>query len=98
MGAIDIKHLALLARLHLGDDEREHYQADLEKIIGYVDELAHVGTADIEPTHHVLGVTNVLRSDDKRILRDEQGAAKLIGMTPKSKDGFVCVPRVLYHE
>lgn len=98
MSAIDIKHLALLARLHLGEEEREHYQADLEKIIGYVDELAHMDAADIEPTRHVLGVTNVLRGDDERILRDGDGASKLIAMAPKSKDGFVIVPRVLYHD
>lgn len=94
---IDIERLASLARLYLGDGERERYRADLEKIIGYVNELADVDVADTEPPHHVLGLTNVLRSDDAPV-RNEELAKKLIDMAPKSKDGFLCVPRVLYHE
>lgn len=98
MDAMDIERLALLARLHLGEEERKRYQADLQKIIGYVDELTEIDTVDIEPVHHLLGLTNVLRGDDERTLRTGDGAAKLIAMVPKSKDGFVIVPRVLYHD
>ena len=92
-----MKRLVLLARLGLSGEEIERYRADLAGILEYVGELKKVDTAGVEPLHNVLGMTNVLRSDDERILRDEHLAGKLAGMAPKQKDGFVSVPRVLYH-
>jgi aspartyl/glutamyl-tRNA(Asn/Gln) amidotransferase C subunit len=41
-----VQSLASLARLHVGK-ESEHYQADLEKILAYVDELRELDVADI---------------------------------------------------
>lgn len=98
MKNIDIERLASLARLRIPDEEREHYRANLEEILAYVDELARADTADIESARHILGLTNALRSDEGRILRDERLAEKLVGMAFESKDSFISVPRVLYHE
>ncbi|MDP3795090.1 MAG: Asp-tRNA(Asn)/Glu-tRNA(Gln) amidotransferase subunit GatC [bacterium] len=93
-----IEHLALLARLKLAPEEFEQYRADLTKIVDYVGELREISTEGTEALHHVLGLTNVLRRDDERMGRDERLAGKLIAMSQKEKDGFVAVPRVLYHE
>lgn len=93
-----IEHLALLARLKLSTEELEHYRGTLAAILDYVGELRQVDTEGTEALHHVLGLTNTLRRDSERIGRDEHLAGTLAAMSGKEKDGFIAVPRVLYHE
>lgn len=93
-----IERLASLARLRIAASEYERYGRELEGILAYIDGLKEADATDIEPVHHVLGLTNVLRADDERILRDEKKAATLVAVAPESENGFVRVPRVLYHE
>ena len=45
-------HLARLAQLELGDDEAERMTAELGRILGYVELMAEVDLAGIEPFVH----------------------------------------------
>ena len=94
----EIEHLALLSRLELSGTELARYRGDLERILAYVGELKTLDTEVVSPMHHVLGIENVVREDRAPILRDESMAARLVAMAPREKNGYIMVPRILYHE
>jgi aspartyl-tRNA(Asn)/glutamyl-tRNA(Gln) amidotransferase subunit C len=58
-----VQRLAATARLNLNADELERLREDLSRIIGYVQTLRELDISEVEPTSHVLGLTDVLRDD-----------------------------------
>jgi aspartyl-tRNA(Asn)/glutamyl-tRNA(Gln) amidotransferase subunit C len=88
----DVRHVARLAHIALTDEEVQHLQGDLSRILEYVDQLQAVATDDIEPTSHVLPLTNVLREDVERAcLSTEQ----VVALAPAKQGGYVKVPKVV---
>jgi aspartyl-tRNA(Asn)/glutamyl-tRNA(Gln) amidotransferase subunit C len=59
----DVEKVALLARLQLTDAELATMTQQLAQIVGYVDQLAEVDTAAIEPMAHAIELDNVFRDD-----------------------------------
>ncbi len=59
----DVRHIARLSRLMLGDKEFDYFADQLQRIVNYIDQLKEVDTADTEPTSHVLSLRNVFRQD-----------------------------------
>jgi len=64
----DVRHVARLARLHLGPDETARMTAELAKILEHVAKISELGDdmSGVEPTAHVIDVTNVTRADKER--------------------------------
>lgn len=58
-----VKKVATLARLELSDADLATMADQLNKILGYVDQLAAVNTDGVEPMAHPLPVQNVFRDD-----------------------------------
>jgi aspartyl-tRNA(Asn)/glutamyl-tRNA(Gln) amidotransferase subunit C len=88
----DVRHVAKLARLHLERDEAARMTAELAKILEHIDKLGELGDmADVEPTAHVLDVTNVMRPDKERpsLSRDEA-----LRNAPATSDDCFRVPRM----
>ncbi len=46
----DVEHVAALAHLELGEEEREHMRQQLDAILTYIDKLNQVNTSKVEPT------------------------------------------------
>ena len=69
----DVRHVARLARLRLEAGEADRMTAELAKILEHIDKLGELDLAAVEPTAHVLAVTDVLRPDKRRpsLSRDE---------------------------
>jgi aspartyl-tRNA(Asn)/glutamyl-tRNA(Gln) amidotransferase subunit C len=89
----DILKLARLSRLQLTDEEIERYTDEIGVILTYVEQLKKIDLADIEPTHQVTGLTNVMRPDvDSGYGVD---AADLLKNTPATEDGHIKVKRML---
>ena len=59
----DVEKVALLARLRLTGAELDTMTDDLAQIVGYVDQLAEVDTAGIEPMAHAIELANVFQDD-----------------------------------
>jgi aspartyl-tRNA(Asn)/glutamyl-tRNA(Gln) amidotransferase subunit C len=59
-----IKQVALLARLRLEGQALAQLAVQLDEILQYVQQLQAVDTARVEPTSHVLPLSNVLRKDE----------------------------------
>jgi len=91
-GSIDVGYVAHLARLALTDSEIERLQRELSQVVAYVDQLAELDLAGIEPTAHATRVENVFREDEPQPgLSHEQVMAN----APVSARGQFLVPKIL---
>jgi aspartyl-tRNA(Asn)/glutamyl-tRNA(Gln) amidotransferase subunit C len=90
--ALDIEHIAKLARLALGEDEKRHLASQLAGVVRHFDELKSVNVDGVEPSAHAFPVFNVLREDTPGPLLDTEALARL---APAFRDGQVAVPRVV---
>jgi aspartyl-tRNA(Asn)/glutamyl-tRNA(Gln) amidotransferase subunit C len=59
----EVERIAHLARLRLSSQEAAAMASDLESILGYVELLGTLDTAQVEPTSHVIPMATPLRED-----------------------------------
>src|SRR4051812_14034159 len=88
----DVRHVAKLARLAVPDEKLEKYAGQLRSILGYVDQLAQVETAGVEPMAHVLPVKNVFRED---AVQPSLPLEKVLQNAPETDGPFFKVPKVI---
>ncbi len=90
----DLEHIAWLARIELSEEDKEKYTPTLNSILDYFGELDRADTKDIEPTYHVLPLSNVFRKDETSptmsLSREEA-----LSNAPKKQDGFFKAPRMM---
>ncbi|ADU26654.1 Asp-tRNA(Asn)/Glu-tRNA(Gln) amidotransferase subunit GatC [Ethanoligenens harbinense] len=91
----DIERIARLAQIELSDEEKAVLEHDLTAVIGYMDVLSKIDTTGVEPMEHVLGLSNVLRTDKPVPSYDR---ARLLGCAPKTEDGYYDVPLAVEQE
>jgi aspartyl-tRNA(Asn)/glutamyl-tRNA(Gln) amidotransferase subunit C len=60
----EVKHLALLVRLGLSEDEIELLREQLSNILENFEILQQVETTDVPSTAHSIALENVLRDDE----------------------------------
>lgn len=89
----DVKKLAQLSSLQVSDEEASRLQAELENILGYVEQLDSVDTAGLDPTYQVTGLKNVTRDDV--ILNYGVAQDALLKNAPEQQDAQMKVRRVL---
>ncbi len=87
----DVRYVARLARLRLEPGEAERMTGELAKILGHIDKMSELDTADVPPTAHVLDVVNVQRRDTPRPSLDRDDALK---NAPAVADDCFRVPRM----
>ena len=85
--------LAQLSRLHITDEEIESYQSELNAILAYVEQLEAVDVEGLKPAYQVSGLTNIMREDE--IVEYQAKPADMLAKTPKSKDGYIQVGRMI---
>jgi aspartyl-tRNA(Asn)/glutamyl-tRNA(Gln) amidotransferase subunit C len=69
-----VLHVAKLARLRLSDEEVDRMAGELSKILGHVETMNELDLGGVEPTSHVVDLTNVLREDVPRYGLDRETA------------------------
>ena len=60
----EVRKVAKLARLELAEADLPRMADQLNRILGYVDQLQKVNTDGVEPLAHPLPVQNVFRDDE----------------------------------
>ncbi len=90
-----IDRLAVLAKLKFSEEEKKELNADLERMIEFVEKLKEVDTTGIEPLLHITDAVNVLREDEVRQTITRQEA---LLNAPLTDGSFIKVPKVIKRE
>lgn len=88
----EVEHVARLARLELTAEEKERMRAQLDSILSYIDKLNELDTSAVEPTSHVLPITNVFREDE---VMPSLAQEEVLANAPDRHELFFRVPRIL---
>jgi aspartyl-tRNA(Asn)/glutamyl-tRNA(Gln) amidotransferase subunit C len=91
----DLEHMAWLSRLELDKEDREKYTPKLNSVLDYFSELDKVDTDGVEPTYHVLALSNVFRDDEVNIPTGSLEQEKVLSNAPKKHEGFFKAPRMM---
>lgn len=89
---IDVRYVANLARIQLNDDEVETFQGQLEQIVGYVEKIASLDVAGIEPTSHAHPLSNIFRTDEVKAGLDQE---TVLLNAPERVEGHFRVPKIV---
>ena len=88
----EVEHVARLARLALSAEEKEQMRSQLDRILGYIEKLNQLDTSGVEPTSHVIPMTNVFRDD---ALAPSLSREEALENAPDREEGFFRVPRII---
>lgn len=87
-----VRWVAHLARLEMGDADLETMTRQLTAILDYVNQLQQVNTDGVEPLAHPLPVQNVFRDDEPR---PSLPVDEALANAPDRHGDFYGVPAVL---
>ncbi|WNO52628.1 Asp-tRNA(Asn)/Glu-tRNA(Gln) amidotransferase subunit GatC [Stakelama saccharophila] len=87
-----VARVANLARIALTEEELERLAPELDNIIGWVEQLGEVDTANVEPTTAVIPNRLRLRED---VVTDGNCRADVLANAPQAEHGFFAVPKVI---
>ena len=88
----DAEYVARLARIELTEDEKNTLTSQLSSILGHIEKLNELDTESLEPTFHVLDVTNVFRDD---VVRPSLPTEEALKNAPARDGDFFKVPKIL---
>jgi aspartyl-tRNA(Asn)/glutamyl-tRNA(Gln) amidotransferase subunit C len=85
-----VRHVAMLARIGLTDDQVARLGTELNDILLQVDRISALDLADVEPTAHAVAVTNVMRADEIHPGLSREDALR---NAPQQQDGAFLIPK-----
>jgi aspartyl-tRNA(Asn)/glutamyl-tRNA(Gln) amidotransferase subunit C len=85
-----VRHVALLARLGLTDEQVSSLGAELNDILLQVEKISALDLTGVEPTAHAVAVTNVTRADEVRPCLSREDALR---NAPEQQDGAFLIPK-----
>ncbi|MFC1889247.1 Asp-tRNA(Asn)/Glu-tRNA(Gln) amidotransferase subunit GatC [Thermodesulfobacteriota bacterium] len=87
-----IEHVAGLARLRLTAEEIETFTLQLDDILTHFEKLGELDTSGVEPTAHVIELSNALREDASR---KSPSREHMLENAPETDRGCFKVPRIV---
>lgn len=90
MDVKDVENLAELARIELGEDEKQEILKDMKGILDYVKQIETFKVDDVKSDYDL---TNIWRED--KIESREFSKELIVGQFPDSQDGFLKVKKIL---
>jgi aspartyl-tRNA(Asn)/glutamyl-tRNA(Gln) amidotransferase subunit C len=87
-----VEHIARLARLSISEEDKELFGSQLSTILEYIEKLNELDTADVEPTSHVVDLTNVMRDD---VPAPSLPPEEALENAPDRDGTFYRVPRII---
>jgi aspartyl-tRNA(Asn)/glutamyl-tRNA(Gln) amidotransferase subunit C len=88
----EVEHVARLARLELGAEDKERMRRELDGILSYIDKLRALDTEGVEPTSHAVPLTNVMRDDE---VRPSFPRSDMLANAPDRSGDFFRVPKII---
>lgn len=87
-----VRQVGQLARLELTEEEIAGLTTDLNALMGHFQQLEELDTTNVEPTFHVLELSNVLRQDE---VLPSLSVEDVVANAPVSDGPFFVVPRIV---
>ena len=87
-----VRHVALLARLELSEQDEAAFTEQLDNILQSFEKLSTLNTDGVEPTAHVVPTEPVYRED---VVINPPGAEELRANAPERDGDFFKVPKIL---
>lgn len=87
-----VRRVASLARLHLEEGEDLRLQAELNGILGWIEQLQAVDTTGVEPLSGAGGTAMPMRED---VVTDGGKAEAVLANAPDRAGAFFAVPKVV---
>jgi len=88
----EVRHVALLARLELSEEEEQRMTGQMNGILEYMDKLNELETKDVEPTTHAIQLQNVFRPDS---VQDSLDRKNSLANAPGTDGVNFVVPRII---
>ena len=88
----DVEHVASLAHIELSDQEKALFTEQFNDILEYFKKIDAVDTNGVEPTYHVLDLSNVSRRDETKPSLSTEEALR---NAPKKEKKFLKAPRIV---
>lgn len=89
---ISVEYISKLARLSVSEKERQAFSTQLQGILSYMEKLNELDTKDVEPTSHIVSLSNVMRDD---VQKDSISREDALANAPDHTDKFYRVPRII---
>jgi len=87
-----VRRIAHLARIAVSEAEIEHLRGELNAMLAFVEQLADVDIADVEPMTSVTPMATKKRDD---VVTDGGIPDEIIKNAPATEDHFFVVPKVV---
>jgi len=87
-----VRHIGVLSRIELGDDQARALSGQLGAIVEYFDKLNELDTDGVEPMAHAVEKHNVLADDTPG---ESLEPAKALANAPERDGDFFKVPKVI---
>ena len=88
----EVRHVAMLFRMSMSEEETAKFQQQLSQILDYFQVLQQVDTEGVPPTSHPISLENVMRADEPR---PSYPTEDILANAPLSEAGFFRVRAVL---
>ena len=90
-----MRHLGVLARIQLSDEEVTRLTRELDVIVENIAKVSEVASADVPATSHPIPMSNVFRDD---IPEPPLPVEDVLAAAPAAEDGRFSVPQILGEE
>ncbi|MBV9290210.1 MAG: Asp-tRNA(Asn)/Glu-tRNA(Gln) amidotransferase subunit GatC [Hyphomicrobiales bacterium] len=88
----DVRRIAQLARIGVGEEEMGRLQAEINAILKFVAALDEVDVEGVEPMTSVLPMRLPMRED---VVSEGDIAVQVLANAPLAEDGYFLVPKVI---
>ena len=90
-----MRHLGVLARIQLSDEEVERLTGQLDVIVDNIAKVSEVATPEVTATSHPIPLENIFRPD---VVGDQLTPAQVLQNAPDAADGRFRVTAILGEE
>lgn len=88
----EVRHVAMLARLALTDDQVDTLRGELNSILGHIGTIQQLDLEGVEPMTHAVPLVNETREDVVRPCLSRESALK---NAPQAENGAFVIPRIV---
>jgi aspartyl-tRNA(Asn)/glutamyl-tRNA(Gln) amidotransferase subunit C len=88
----EVRHVALLARLAVTDEEVQKFTQQLDDILEHAGKISSVNVDNVPPTSHAIPLRNVFRED---VSGECVSPEKALLNAPKQEDQSFMVPKIV---